>query len=107
MDAVVAGWAHDQGLAPFASHQLRPLRLWSSRSYEIGELGYLVHLHVGSLLTQFASASAEAGEEFAACASAGYRGGLAVVEDRFLLPFEGDATASSTCRCNTGLLGRA
>ncbi len=52
----------------------------------------MVYVHVGSLLAEFAPAVAEAGEEFAAVAAAGHRGGKAVVEDCLLLPFEGDAT---------------
>jgi hypothetical protein len=51
VDAVVAGRAHDQCLAPYLDHELRPQRLWLPRSGEVGELGYLVHSHVGSLLT--------------------------------------------------------
>ena len=81
MDAVVAGWADDQCLAPHSGHLLRPRWLRPSRFGELGALGDLVYLHLGSLFAQFALAGAEAGEEFAAVASAGDWGGSAVVED--------------------------
>jgi hypothetical protein len=58
VDAVVAGWANNQSLASHPGHQLRPHWLRPSRCCEVGELGYLVYLYLGSLLTQFASAFA-------------------------------------------------
>ena len=84
----MAGNAHDEGLAPHACHQAGPFGLGRSRFAEVGQLAGLVCLHRGALLAPLAPAFEEPGDQFLA---AGGRGWQAVVEDRFLLPFERDA----------------
>src|SRR5205823_6274791 len=63
--------------------------LWLSRSCEVCELADVVYLEFCPLFTEFASSRAEPGNQL--LASDSDRGWLAVVEDRFLLPFKRDA----------------
>src|SRR5450759_900140 len=86
VDAVVAGRADHEGLAPHPGHLLRPRGRWLSRPGEIGELADLVCLHAGPCAAEFAPACAEPGDQLLA---AGGRGDRTVVDDGLPLPCEG------------------
>ena len=84
----MAGRADHEGLPAHGGHEVRPLGLRPSRPGEVGEGADLVDFHRGALLTPLAPACQEPDGQLLA---AGSRDGLAVGEDRFLLPYQRDA----------------
>jgi hypothetical protein len=86
----VACEADHKGLPAHFHHELRPRGLWSPWFDEVGELADMVHLHLGPFLARLAPARPKAGDQLFALAAAGYRGWLAVIEDRLLLPYQSD-----------------
>ena len=89
MDGVVAGLADHEGLASPFRHELCPRGLWSFRCGQVSEFADLVHIDGGSSITEFAPAGEEPGDQLLAD---GGRNWYAVVEGRFLLPFQRDFT---------------
>ncbi len=84
----MAGGADDERFAPHARHQGGPSRLRRSRCAEVGQLADLVHLHRVALLAPLAPAAQEPGDQL--LAAGGRQDRQAVIQDRFLLPFERD-----------------
>ena len=82
----MARLADHEGLASPLRHELSPRGPWLPRPGEVGELTDLMHLHVGRSLAEFASTRSQAMDQFRALAAGRDRGGLAVGEDRRLLP---------------------
>ena len=90
-------------------HEFCPRGLCASRSGEVSEFTDLMNLHVRVSLTPFAPARLEPGDQFLA---GGGRDRRAVVEDRFLLSFQRDATEPGdqwfpACPVDDGLEARA
>src|SRR4051794_34500704 len=109
VDGLVAGGADNQRLPAHVGHELCPRGLWASRSGEVGEFADLMNLHVLVSLTPFTPARLEPGDQFLA---GGGRDCRAVVEDRFLLSFQRDATEPGdqwfpACPFDDGLEARA
>src|SRR4051794_521360 len=109
VDGLVAGGADDERLPAHFGHELCPRGLWASRSGEVGEFADLMNLHVLVSLTPFTPARLEPGDQFLA---GGGRDCRAVVEDRFLLSFQRDATEPGdqwfpACPFDDGLEARA
>lgn len=81
--------ADQEGLAPHRGHELRPRGLWPPRAGEVSEFTDLVCLHRGASLAPLASSRRESADQL--LAADGDRGWLTVEDDRFPLPFQGDA----------------
>src|SRR6266516_5893768 len=101
MDDVVASGADHERLASFTRHELRPRRLWLPRFAEVGELANVVDFHLAGVLAHLASSCPEPLDQLGA-ADDDARGWFAVGEDRYALPFEGDAAESGGQRFLAG-----
>src|SRR5206468_11136931 len=106
VDVVMAGGADDEGFASSSGHDCCPRGLGRAEWSEIGEGADVMDVHGSGLLAELALSRKESGDDF--LAGMGDSARAAVVDDRGLLPFQGDAAEPcdqwfSACSLRDGL----